>query len=434
MIGPLESFVRRRPRAVGAQTILLSLLALAMALISTGCRKTPAQLLENAVAAQKKAEHARAMKDPEAARNAALDAENAVERLQALAEVESSGKPDLERKLGEARAAARAARVQAETAEEEHQLRDRLGSLKVRAYRKARKVVLTTVLPQLAAAAEQAAQRGTNQLSPSESTLAEQAWKLVSLLSDDSHDEEARPDWAAAAADLRRWTTNPPVEFHAFLGLSLVFLGSRDFALAELESIDLAHVQSPGALQIYHGGRALLYAMQGWNRLAAREVELFCKEAELPSGPVNGKQLVAFFHAFLAYEALQQREFAKLDSELAQSLRAWPDNPIAVFLTGEKLAANGEWEKAAQSLETQAAGSKDEWIAGRLAQRARDLRDGKGTTKALMLDARFLVEMAAHLILREASDSAAFKKVETAVEQAKTFGRELRDKLPSLPD
>ena len=430
MTTPFDTHERAGRRTAPKRALVLGLLAFVLLLVATGCRKTPQQLVQQALDARKAAEQARAKNDPESAKDAALDAESAVEKLKALAEADPSGKQDLEQKLAEARAAARAARVQAETAEEEHELRDCLGGLKVRAYRKAREVILTTVLPQLAAAADKAAQTGTNQLSPIESTLAEQSWKLVSLVTERSPSADGQPDWAGSAADLRRWSTNPPVEFRAFLGLSLVFLGSTEFALAELESVDHATLKGPRAGQIYHGGRAMLYALNGWNRLATVEVEAFSKEAELASGPIDGNQLVALFHAFLAYEALEQREFVKLDSEIAQSIRAWPDNPLAVFLTGEKLAANGEWEKAAESLEKQAAGTKDEWMARRLAQRARDLRDGKGSTKALVLDARFLVEMAAHLAVREAGDSAAWKKLEAAVEQAKVFGRDLKNKLP----
>ena len=204
-------------------------------------------------------------------------------------------------------------------------------------------------------------------------------------------------------------------------------------ALAEFESVDAGSLRGTNALRIYHGGRALLCAMQGWNRLAAREAGAFGQYADFSKGPLDGKQLLVLTHVFLAYDALKKREFAKMDTEISQSLRAWPDNPLVVYLTGEKLAANGEWEKAAASLEAQAAGCQDEWLAKLLAQRARDLRDGKGSAKALVLDGRFLTEAAAHYTLNAAKNSVAAKRLGAAVDEAKAFGRELWQRVP-LPE
>jgi hypothetical protein len=222
------------------------------------------------------------------------------------------------------------------------------------------------------------------------------------------------------------------MEFRAFLGLTFIYAGIGDFALAEFESVNARSLSGTNALRIYHGGRALLYAMRGWTRLTAREVEAFSKYAESSEGAVNGKQFLALMHTYLAYDALTKREFEKMDARITQSLRAWPDNPLVVFLTGERLAAKGEWEKAANSLETQAAGAKDEWLAKLLAQRARDLRDGRGSAKALVLDGQFLTDMAAHYTLNAAKNSAAAKKLGAAVDEAKAFGRELWQKMPLL--
>jgi hypothetical protein len=104
--------------------------------------------------------------------------------------------------------------------------------------------------------------------------------------------------------------------------------------------------------------------------------------------------------------------------------------PVAPFLTGERLAASGEWEKAADSLEAQAAGTEDAWLAQCFAQRARDLRDGKGSSKALVLDSRFLVEIASHLAVKTARDSAASKQMGKWIDAARIFGQVLRQKIP----
>jgi len=414
-----------------AQRVLFYLTTI-ISLLLVGCSKTPDEWLQRAVAAEKAAQSALSRNDPKAARRAADDAGKAARQLQKLAEADGPSREERQRLFQQAQVAARLAREHAGLALERRQRQDKLSGLKVRTYQKARSLIFTTVLPPMAAAAGKAAKVGTNELTAIERPLAQHSWKLASILCARPQLSDGAPDWAGAASDLRSWSTNQTLEFKAFLALVFVMLGQSDFALAELESVDPANLQSTNALAIYHGGRALLYALQGWNQLAAPEAEAFEKQAQIIDGPVNGQQLVAMFHAFTACDAFTKRDFLKMDAAVAQSIRAWPDNPLAAYLTGEKLAANGEWEKAAVSLEARAAGTEDEWIAQRLAQRARDLRDGKGTTKALVLDTRFLAQLAVHATVKTARNSAAGKRLGEFVEGAKTFGQQLRERVPLL--
>jgi len=407
-------------------------LTMVLSLLLVGCSKTPEALLEQAVAAEKAAKVALSQDDSRAAQRAADKAEEAVRRLKKLAEAEGPNRDERQRQIQQAQVAARLARGHADLALERKQRQETLTGLKVRTYQKARALIFSTVLPQMAAATEKAGELGTNKLTAIEAPLAHHAWKLVSVLCDRPQRPDGTPDWAGAASDLRGWSTNQTVEFKAFLALAFFALGQSDFALAELESVDPTTLQGTNALAIYHGGRAMLYALRGWNQLAAPEAEAFGKQAQISNTPLEGKQFVAMFHMFTAYDAFTKREFVKMDAALAQSIRAWPDNPLAIYLTGEKLAATGEWEKAADSLAARAAGTEDEWIAQRLAQRARDLRDGKGSAKALVLDARFLVEFAAHATAKTARNSAAGKKLSEWLEGAKAFGQELRSSVPFI--
>jgi hypothetical protein len=53
---------------------------------------------------------------------------------------------------------------------------------------------------------------------------------------------------------------------------------------------------------------------------------------------VNGAQMVALFHAFMAYHyGAEKRDLVKMDAEIARCIKAWPDNPVVVFLTGRTL-------------------------------------------------------------------------------------------------
>jgi hypothetical protein len=422
---------------IGPSSVVRALFCVAALGVSllAGCGQSPERLRQEAVAAEKAAREARAGNDAKAARWAADRAGKAATQLRKLAEADKSGSEELRRKVGEAQAAARSAQAYAESAEEEHERRKMLGGLKAKAYQAARGLLFTTLVPQIALAAETAGKRGTNGMSAIERPLAEQAWNLASLVGGRSALPDGRPDWAGAAADLRRWSTNQPMEFRAFLGVAFVMMGRTDFALAELEAAAVPAVTETNARTIYHGGRTLLYASQGWNHLAAAEAENLGPYLTLSNGPVNGRLLVAILHGTMACEAGSKRDLVKMDAEIAQCIRAWPENPLLGFLTGEKLAANGEWEKAAESLEARAAGSGDEWLAGRLAQRARELRDGKGSTKGFVMDAWFLVQFAAHCAVTEGTNSAAAKKLAAAVAEAGVFGRNLfrassTDRLP----
>jgi hypothetical protein len=333
-------------------------------------------------------------------------------------------------RAAQAETAARSATRYADLAFEEHDRREKLGSLKARAYQKTRAFILTTTLPRLARAAEKAGGEGTNQLSAVDKPMAEQGWGMVHLVGGRPPLADGQPDWSGAAADLWRWSTNPPIEFRAFLGLAMISAGSPELALAELESVDVATLQTTNALQIYYGGRALLYAHQGWNQLAGSEVEAFMKHADVSKGEIEAQHVVAMFHVLMAGQALKNRELKKADEEIAQCVKAWPNNPWAVFLTGERLAANGEWEKAAESLEANAAGSKDEWFARKLAQRARDLRDGKGSTKALILDAGFLLEFVPRAMFRVAQESESGQRAGEILDEARAFADRLHKNFP----
>jgi hypothetical protein len=292
--------------------------------------------------------------------------------------------------------------------------------------------MLNAVLPQLSRGAEKAGERGVSQLSPVEQQLAGSAMKLVELVGAPSADNSGKPDWTGIASDLRSWTTNQPIEFRAFLGVAFVMLNQSDLALAEFESVDVTHLRSTNSLRLYHGGRALLYAMQGWNHLAASEAEAFTNHMDFAQGPVTGRQLVACLHGLLAIEAAERRDLVKMDAEIAQSFRVWPDNPVAVFLTGERSAANGDWEKAAESLETLAAGTEDEWLVRRFTQRAREFRDGKGSTKALVFDARFLFQVGAHMTAKAAKGSTVGQRSAEFLDGASVFGKDLLKKVPFI--
>lgn len=409
--------------------LCVRLLSLAFVCFLAGCGQSHEQALRQAIEAEKSTKAAVERGDVKAALRAAADARKAVERIEVLVKKNPEQK-EFHQSLVQAQTAERSARDIAELADEQRQRREKLRSLKVRAYQKSRSFILLTLLPQMARAADHAGERGVTEMSAVERQLAEQALSISRLLGIRSAEAGGRPDWAGTAADFRRWSTNPPIEFRAFLACSLWVMGQGDFALAEFESVDTAQLPDAKALEFHHVGRALLYATRGWNHLAAAEIAALGQQSKSLEGPVDGPAVAGCLHALLAYQALEKRDYVKMDAEIAQCLRVWPGNPLTVYLTGEKLAATGEWENAATSLEKSVAGTGNEWIAQRLAARARELRDGQGSKKAFVLDARFLVQAAAQHAIKLTGESAAGRKTRELLDQATAFGQELRQKLP----
>ncbi len=407
----------------------LTRLVIPLAALLVGCGKSPDQLHRDALQAEQIARKARAQNDAKQARRAAADATSAAMRFKKQVEANPQLTVKSRQQLGEVETAARAAREQAEVAQEEQERRDALGSLSFKLYQKSRPVIVGTLLRQLASAASAAGKLKTNESSAVVSSLAKQSWQLVSLIGAAEALPDGSPDWEGTSAQLLIWSTNQPIEFRAFLSLAFVSVGQGSVALAEFEAVDPASLEDTNAVALYRTGRSVLYAVQGWNHLAAQEAELLNELYGSSEETIDGRCIVAGVHALMAYEAGKNHEFAKMDAEIAQVVRAWPDNPFVIYLTGEKLAANGEWEKAATSLELSAAGSKDAWFATQIAGRARELRDGRGSTAAFALDARFLIPFVARGVAAQAENLEVGKKLTETVEQAKAFGTNLRDHL-----
>ena len=64
------------------------------------------------------------------------------------------------------------------------------------------------------------------------------------------------------------------------------------------------------------------------------------------------------------------------------------------------------------------------------AQRAREFRDGRGSAKGLVVDTRFLLQVAAHMAIRKAKDPDVRQRGDEFVAGASAFGQDLLKKVP----
>lgn len=399
----------------------------------TACAPKPANFLKTVTKAEAEAKRAYQLKDPKAADRAALRAEQALEKFKTAIHSGKISEPEAQIVLTEIHKATLSARDFAHLAEEEDQVRVKLSGMTIKAYRKVRSTFCMLTFSSLAPATESAAKSGLASLSTVDQQLAKRAWDIVQFVGDRQPTNGA-PDWSAAAIDLCSWATNPPPRICQYMALGFIFAGLTEFALCEIESINPGKFATPKSRSLYHAERSVVYLLGGWDRLARREMEEATRLS--PSGwqGISTTQAMALLHLGLAYNSIKKADWKGMSSEIAQSLQAWPDNPVAIFLTAEQLSARGEWAKAAESLDSRAAAATDKWLANRLTQRARDLRTSKGKTNALTSDPLFLVEMTAHTVSKSVTNTSAANYVFGFLENARAFGNELTARFRGTPN
>ncbi len=275
-------------------------------------------------------------------------------------------------------------------ARERRDLAELLGGLKVRGYRAARNTLVPRLLDSLASAARQAAVGEPDTLPP----LVRETARLAAGLVEATPVAANHPaEWHRVAEEIERWREQEPPEFSLGLGLAFAALGKPGFALVELERVNPARLGRAEQAAFLPLARAIVLSRAGFTELATREASQLSGDTE------QGRQLLAAIHALLAYGYAEERNWKQMDRELALAVRAWPNNPLVVFLTGERLLADGRREAALETFAQLATASDAAWLAPLLAQRIREVRDSTGEVPPLALDNGFLVRCLLHSLL-----------------------------------
>jgi hypothetical protein len=408
-------------------TALLVASTFVLAVLAAGCGgdspQTPPELAKAVAGARDEARTACEAKDPKAARQAAGRAIDRLARLRKLSEDTDAAAAEAKTLLVAADADARAAREWADLAEEELRMTKLRGSLKAKAYRAGRAVLLAGVFKGLALAADQAAAKGLAGLPPKIQELANTAAGLSAELAGRKPLADGSPDWAGISADMSTCAAEPPEELALYLSAAWALSGRGAPALWEMDLVDAA-VVAPAAdeRQVRTFLPVIVYRVNGCPRLAMRSLQTALGVEELTPDER------AMLHTTSALLYAMEKDWGNVDLELGRALKASPNNPVAVYLTGERLAADGQWEKSADSLE--AAGralGEDQWLARRMAERARQVRDRSGADQPLFLDRAFLVRLSAEAAGRAAARSEAAAKLKRWLENAGVLGRMLED-------
>ena len=391
--------------------------------------KTAAELRDVAVQARADAEAARQAGKVKGARRAAERATEAAERLATQLKA-TENPPAADVAAGkEAADAARDAKRLADLAEEAARLADLTSGWKARAYRKTRAVALAGTFRALEAAANQAAKGNLASTPKPVQQSADVAADLAERFTGRARLADGTHDWNGIEADMKAFRATPPPEMAQFLALAFLLAGRNRLALYEIEAVRPDAATTPQQARALRVQRGLIYAMNDLPRLAVAEIEASAVEGE---DDVSAPELLAGIHLALGCLHLHNGDLQPADIELVRAMRVWPNNPLSVFLTGERLAAGGEHEKAAQSLDTLAAGTDREWLAAAIAKRARELRDEQGDARPLLHDTAFLRDVVGRYVLETAKDSQAMQTVRGWVGSARGFGARLLEHLPGI--
>ena len=381
-----------------------ALLLLPLALAS-GCSRHPPAEQATQLAAEITTLRAALPSDPTAEQASAIakPAKRAARAYAALQELQTGNPADPA--VAAARTAAEPVAIEIRRihrlATERHELADLMGSLKVRGYRAARSVAVPKLLALLASAARQAAETDVEKLPKLVREAAELAAALADVRPSEPTATTAQPaltraDWVRAAERIESFNRAEPPEFTLGLGLGYAVLGKTGFALVELERAEGAKSEQPAHAELIPLARAFVFSRLGFTELAAREAARISGDTEA------GRQLLAAIHATLAYCYASEKDWRQMDRELGKAVRIWPNNPLVVFLAGERLLADGRTEEALETFGRAAAGTEAAWLAPLLEKRVRAVRDSRGEVPPLVLDNEFIVRCALHALVVEA--------------------------------
>jgi hypothetical protein len=327
------------------------------------------------------------------------------------------------------------AHATADLAEEERVLRETCEGWSAKTYRGARAVAVRGVFTGLALAADEMERRRSKDPRAEPGDAAELAASLASNLGTPLRDD-GTPDWPKVSVAMTACAKSPPPRLHLLLGAAYLCSGRDGLALVELSDAD-PNAFPPGEVATLHLLRGVALRVHGCNQLALRETKMFIEQdsAAFVESELATRQ--SFMHLLTALIAIDEKDWERADVELMRASKAWPDNPVTVFITGERLNASGEWEKAAISLEAEAARLEDLPVAAKLAplvaERARKIRDTKGAAERLFHDRALLSAMSKVVAAELAAESDTGKKAAEWLANAQGLGDRVLAAIPKGP-
>lgn len=319
--------------------------------------------------------------------------------------------------------------LKATLTEEEHRLSSLVTGWQGKLYEKARGLVIKNAFLASSKAAKQAADKDLKVMPESVQNLANRgAGLLASLGGPAEAAPDLNPDWTKVAKTLEDNAEQQPTSFHLSLALGYTLSVHSKLALIELELVDKTKLSEEEMFRFrfFHG---LLLSFNDFPELAALELDALAKAEGQKQ---ISKEALAVLHLVFAAHCFKSLQLQRGERNFTRAMRLWPNNPLSVFVTGEKIAANGDHEKAATSLETVAKNTQAEWLATLLTKRAKTIRDQGGEAPPLVSDSTFLRDVVQGMLDDPKHRTETTSKMAATAKTMKGFTETIFSKIPGL--
>lgn len=397
--------------------------------------KSPPELRDEIHAAAAEAKECVAKEDAPAAEAAAARATAALARLRELnaqaAAAQPSSAPLDAALLAECEAKARQAGQWATLTKEKVARAEKLAGWRAKIYHTVQSATLRVFIHTLALAADQAAAGNLKLLPQSIQDGAAEAAKFIESYVGPRRLASGELDWQGVGRELRKFAEAPPLDLRFLVVVMLMAGLDFDSAFYEVEAIPEALCKTPEEQICYRLLRGAACLGQGYGELALAEFELADKLST--DHKLNmGTETKCGMHLGLALYFLHEKRWADADRCLASANRAWPDNPVVVYLTGERQVAANNYTAADDSFAKALKGTDYEWLAERVAVRMKRLRDSPASLEPVLFDFHLMTDLAWAFVKNESKKSAAMKSLQDRMEATQAFVQELKQKLPDM--
>lgn len=380
------------------------------------------QLCSLAEACKVEAEQAKNNHNYKDAENAASKGEKILVKLKALVADNNKISDDDKNLINKAKYQVSRAKYYAELAKEEYDLNQLLTSIKAKTYRGLRILGYQGALKALELTADQMGKCQNNPDSAKQAKdLADLAISLAQMYKGNKYNNpDGAIDWKAISVDLKTLRENPPPEFIQFLSLAYLASGKTEMALYEIDILGENPYNDDDYDMFFHVQKAVILSRLNLKHLAVLEAEKLKLDAK---GHASGEEKLAMIHFILGALYLSQKDYEAADKELVFIIKVCPNFPLTVLLTGEKQAANGDYIKAAETLEGIEKNIKDDWLVKKIRQRAKSLRDGKNEGECLFYDKIFLTQIVLKYLWEQAKDSETIYKIKGQLDAAQKYSK-----------
>ncbi len=403
------------------------LLPLIAVMMIVSCEKVPErtseQLRDEIKAAAQVVKESAAKSDAAAAREAAGRAASAMDQLRKL-------KVPAEAALvAECETEARNAGQWAELAREKVARNEKLAGWRAKTYYTIDAATFKVLFHGLAIAADQAAAGHLELLPDSVREQIKRAAQIIESSIGPQRLASGELDWKGVSRELKKFAETPPVGMRLLMAFLMMLGMEFEPAFYQIEAIPEAKLETAEERAFYHLIRGGAYLGQGYGQLAFAEFELADSLSSSPDLQLDPMKKCGL-HLLLACYFLKEQRWSDADRCLASANRAWPDNPVVIYLTGERQIAGKDYAAADESFAKALKGTDFEWLSERIAARVKRLRDNPASLEPFLLDYRLMADLSWSFIKNQSEKSDALKKLQEQVNATQSYIQELKKKMP----